>query len=82
MRHRHGDVEVQAVLAHLRVGVPHLGPGEAGEHHVLDLNAAVGLGHGVADAGPSEKRFCGTARLLMVDRTVGPLRKRRAMCIA
>ena len=53
MWHGDRDVEVETVLAHLGVGVPHLRPGESGEHHVFDLDAAVRLGDGVADTRPS-----------------------------
>ena len=52
MRRGHGNVEVEAVFGHGRVGVPHLGPGEAGEQGILDLDARVRLAVGVVDAGP------------------------------
>ena len=49
----HGDVEVEAVLAHRRVRVPQLLTIEAGPRLEGHLHARVGLPLRVTDAGPS-----------------------------
>lgn len=48
----HPDIEVQAVLVHLSVGVPHLAALEAGERRVHELVAGVGVGVGLVHPRP------------------------------
>ena len=48
----HGDVEVEAVLVHARVGVPHLLAEEAGPGLEADLHARVGEAVRVQDSRP------------------------------
>ena len=55
MRHRHCDVEVEAVLVLLRVRVPHFGARKSGKHRVHDLDARIGHRVGRPHGRPTEK---------------------------